>query len=214
MTEAIFGQFLILGPRSAVVGIGVDADAAARGEEAGHLYVFGVHQADEVLHDGVDAVFVEVAVVAETEEVELEALALHHAAIGQIADAYFGKVGLAGDGAQTGELRAVEAYPIIVVGVSVLEGLEHLGGIVAAIFGVLTEGLQVVVFAHDVMSLAEGYVGLLFLEILCQYRCKGGGKCASSLRAGLYAGGTLDAASGCNGGALGGDGSHGAHFGT
>lgn len=95
--EAVRCHFLVLGARTAVVGIGVDADAAAWSEDAGDLDVFGVHETDEVFHDLVDAVFVEVAMVAEREEVELEGFALYHALIGEVGDAYLGKVGLTGD---------------------------------------------------------------------------------------------------------------------
>ena len=64
--EAMLGKLLIFCALAAIVGEGVDADAATRGEDARHLDIFRVHEADEVLHDDVDAVFVEVAVVAET----------------------------------------------------------------------------------------------------------------------------------------------------
>ena len=202
MLEAIFCQILILCSRASIVGIGVNADASTRGKESCNFDVFRVHQADEVFHDDVHAVFVEVAVVAKAEEIEFQAFAFDHAPVGQVADAYFGKVGLPGDGAQTGEFGAVEAYPIIVIGVAIFESFEHFGSIVAAIFCVLAEGLQLVVFAHNLMSLANGYVGFLFLEILCQYRGKWGGKCASSLWAGFYAGGALDAVVVGLGGAL------------
>ena len=145
----------------------MNADTSAWGEEAYYFDVFGAHQADEVFHDDVHAVFMEVAVIAKAEKIELQAFAFHHALVRQIADAYFGKVGLPGDGAQTGEFGAIEAHPVIVVGVAVFESFEHFGSIVAAIFGVLAEGLQMVVFAHNVMSLVNDDVGFLFLEILC-----------------------------------------------
>lgn len=69
--ETLLGQFLVLGTRTAVVGVGVDGDAATWGEEAGNLDVFGIHQSDEVLHDDVYAVLVEVSVVSEAEKIEL-----------------------------------------------------------------------------------------------------------------------------------------------
>lgn len=85
--ETLFGQFLVLGARTAVVGVGIDGDAATWGEEAGDLDVFGIHQFDEVLHDDVYAVLVEVSVVSEAEKIELEALALDHLDVRDIADA-------------------------------------------------------------------------------------------------------------------------------
>ena len=62
----------------AVVGEGLDGDATTRIEEPDNLQIFGIHQLDQVFHDDVDAILMEVAVVAETEEIKLQALALHH----------------------------------------------------------------------------------------------------------------------------------------
>ena len=149
-------HLLVLGAGLAVVGVGVDADAAAWCEEADDLDVLGLHQLDEILHDGVHAVLVEVAVVAEAEEVELQRLGLHHALAGEVVDADFGEVGLSGDGAEGGELRAVEAHPVVVVGVAVLEGFEDLGGVVALVFGLAAEGREVVL-----LSIHWGIWGLL-----------------------------------------------------
>ena len=140
--ESLFGHLLVFRPRTAVVGVGVDADASPGGEEARDLDVFGVHEADEVLHDDVDAVFVEITVVAEGEEVELEALALHHAAVGEVGDAYLRKVGLTRDGTETGELGAVEAHPVVVFGVLILKGFKHFRGIVLAVLGLLAQELK------------------------------------------------------------------------
>ena len=130
MQEAVLCHFLILRAGLAVVGKGIDADAAAGDEDACHLDVLGVHEADEVFHDDVDAVLVEAAVIAEAEEIEFEALALHHSSVGEVADAYLCEVGLSGDGAECRELRAVEAYPVVVIGVFVFESFQHFGIVV------------------------------------------------------------------------------------
>ena len=130
MQEAVLCHFLILRAGLAVVGKGIDADAAAGDEDACHLDVLGFHQVDEVLHDDVDAVLVEAAMIAEREEVKLEALALHHALVGKVADAYLCKVWLACDGTQCRELWAVEAYPIVVLGMLVLKSFQHFGIVV------------------------------------------------------------------------------------
>ena len=73
----MLGKLLIFCALAAIVGKGVDADAATRGEDARHLDIFGVHEADEVLHDDVDAVFVEIAMIAEAEEIKFQTLALY-----------------------------------------------------------------------------------------------------------------------------------------
>ena len=54
-----------------VVGKGMDGDASAWCEDALHLDVARIHELYEVLHDYVDTIFVEIAVVAEREEVKL-----------------------------------------------------------------------------------------------------------------------------------------------
>ena len=69
--EALFGKFFVLGARTAVVGVWEDGDAATRGEEAENFDVFGIHEHNQILHDLVNAIFVKVAVVTETEKVEL-----------------------------------------------------------------------------------------------------------------------------------------------
>ena len=66
---------------------------------------------------------------------ELETLAFNHLDIWDVADAYLGKVGLASDRTETCELGTVELYPVVVLGVLVVEGFKHLGGIVLAILG-------------------------------------------------------------------------------
>jgi len=150
--QAVVGEFFVLGAWAAIVGVGIDADAAAWGEDACHLDVFGVHETDEVFHDDVDTVFVEVAVIAEGEEVEFERLALHHAVVGQVGDANLGEVGLSGNGAQGGELGAVELHPVVVLRVFVFEGFQHFWRIVLTVFGLLAKGLEPFVFTfliHD-----------------------------------------------------------------
>ena len=98
--KTLFCQFLPFCSGLAIVGVRPDADASARSENASHFDVFRVHQLYEVFHDDVDTVLVEVAVVAEAEQIKLQALALYHSYVGHIADAYLCKVGLSGDGTQ------------------------------------------------------------------------------------------------------------------
>lgn len=74
----MFRHFFVLRAGTSIVCIGINGDAAARGEDARNLDVLGIHQTDEVFHYNIDAILVESAVVAETEEIELQTLALHH----------------------------------------------------------------------------------------------------------------------------------------
>ena len=55
------------GTSFAVSGKGMNGDAATRCEFAENFDVFRIHQGNQVFHDDVDAVFMEIAVVAEAE---------------------------------------------------------------------------------------------------------------------------------------------------
>ena len=67
--EALLCQFLIFSAWLAIVCVWPYADAATRSEYACNLYILGLHKFYEVFHDDVDAVFVEIAMVPETEKV-------------------------------------------------------------------------------------------------------------------------------------------------
>lgn len=86
-SESLLCQFLVFGAWLAIVGIRPDADAATRSKDACYLYIFRVHQFDEILHDDVYTVFMEIAMIAETEEIKFQTLALYHLYVRNIADA-------------------------------------------------------------------------------------------------------------------------------
>lgn len=65
MEQTILCHFLVLRAGLAVVGKGINADAATGNEDACHFDVLRFHQADEVLHDDVDTILVKAAVIAE-----------------------------------------------------------------------------------------------------------------------------------------------------
>ena len=145
--ETLLGEGLVLGAGTAVVGVRVDGDAAARSEKSGYLYVLGIHQFDEVLHDLVDTILMEIPVVAETEQVQFQALALDHPNVRDITDPDLGEVRLTSDRAQARELRAVEPHPVIVALMLVDERLQDLRSIVTFIFSLLAEGLKALQFS-------------------------------------------------------------------
>ena len=145
--ETGLGESLVLGPGPAVIGVRMDADSTAWSEQSGDLDVLWIHELDEILHDDVHAVLVEVAVVAEREEVKLETLGLDHAFVRKIGDTYLGKIGLACNGTETGKLGTVEPNPVIILGVLVLKGFEDFGSVVLTIFGLLSERLKTFVFS-------------------------------------------------------------------
>ena len=121
----------------AKVGKRLDADAATRIKQPDDLQILWIHQLDQVLHDDVDTIFMEIAVVAEAEQVELQALALDHALARDIIDNDMAEVGLARLGTQRGELGTIERHHIFVLRVLVLEGLQHVGTVIKLILRAL-----------------------------------------------------------------------------
>ena len=101
--EALLRQLLVFRAGTAVIGVRIDGYPPSRDEKPCHFDVFRIHQLDEVLHDHVDAVLVETSVVAEAEEIELQALALDHPDVRDIGDAYLREIRLTGDRAQSRE---------------------------------------------------------------------------------------------------------------
>ena len=149
--QTLTGHFLIFRAGAAIVGIGIDADAATREEKAQHLNVLGIHQANKVFHNDIDAVFMKVAMIAEGEKIELEALRLHHTLTGQVHDLYLGKVWLTSDGTQRSELRTVELHPVVVLRMLVLEGLKQRWVVLGGILGLASKQLQLFVGSWHVL---------------------------------------------------------------
>ena len=88
------------------------------GKQAYHLDITRIHQLHQVFHNHVHAVFVKVAVVTETEQIQFQALALHHALARNIADYDFAEIGLRRDGAQRGKFRANKRNHIFTAGMT------------------------------------------------------------------------------------------------
>ena len=145
--ETPLGECLVLGAGAAVVRIRVDGDAAAGCEEPCDLYVLGIHQLDEILHNLVDAVLVEIPVIPEAEQIQFQTLALYHPHIRNITDPDLGEVRLPRYRTQARELRAVEPHPIVVALMLVDKRLQNLWSIVTFIFSLLSEGLKTLKFS-------------------------------------------------------------------
>ena len=137
--EALLSEVLILGARAAVVGIGINADATTRSKESDDLNILGIHQTNEILHDDIDAILMEITMIAETEEIQLQTLRLHHPLTRNIQDLDLSKVRLTRDGTKRRKLRTVELHPIVVLRMLVLECLQHLWGIVHPVLGLLAK---------------------------------------------------------------------------
>lgn len=162
--QAFACQCFELGTCLAVIGKGMNGDAAARCEFAENFDVFRIHQCDQVFHDDVDTVFMEIAVVAEAEEVEFQGLAFHHLDVRDVADVDGGKVGLPGHGAETGEFRTDEFDEIVVVGMFVVECFENFGSVSGRILGLLIAQKR---DALQLFSVAghEGFLSFLMWEV-------------------------------------------------
>ena len=147
--HAVPGGLFPARARFAPVAVRVDGKAASRQELAPDLDIFGLHEADQILHDLVDDVRMKISVVAEREEVEFQRLAFHQLFVRHIGDGDRGKVRLTGDRTQAGKLRAVELDEIIIFRMLVAEGLQHLMVVGHLVFGLLASKLgQVFFFSH------------------------------------------------------------------
>ena len=120
-----------------VVGERFDGNTTTGIEQSNDLQIFGIHQFDQILHDDIHAIFMEVTVVAEAEEIEFQALALHHQRARNVVDDEVAEIRLACLGAQGGELGAIQSHKILVLGMFVLKRLQHLGRIVIAVLRIL-----------------------------------------------------------------------------
>ena len=94
--QAVLGPLLIFGAGLAVIAIRVDAQSATWQKFSPHLDVFRLHQFNQVFHDDVNAIFVKSAVVAETEEVQLQAFAFNQFLVGNVTQVNGSKIGLSG----------------------------------------------------------------------------------------------------------------------
>ena len=140
--ETLLGECLIVSSRAPVIGIRMDGYATSGSEQSENFDVLGIHQLDQVIEDDIDAILMETAMVAETEEVELQALALHHPDVGNIADPDLGEVRLPGNRAKCRELRAVEPDPVIPAGMHILKSLQHFRSVIHLVTGLVTKGRQ------------------------------------------------------------------------
>ena len=99
----------------AVVAVRIDADAAAGQEFPPYFDIFRVHGLDEVVHDDVDAVFMEITVIAEAEQIEFQRFTFYHALTRDVGNVNRRIVRLARHGAETGEFGTVKLDEIIPV---------------------------------------------------------------------------------------------------
>ena len=145
--EPVLCKLLVFCSWTTIVSVWIDADTATWGEDTRHLNIFRIHETDKVLHNDIDAILMEVAMITEREEIEFQALALHHSHVWHILYLYLCKVRLSGNRTERSEFRTVEQYPVVILRMLVLKALKHLRSIVLTIFSLLTKRLEVIIFA-------------------------------------------------------------------
>ena len=123
--QALPGHLLPFCSRHSVVAVGVDGDPAPRQEPAPYLDILRLHQRDQILHDPVHAVLMEISLVPVTEKVQFQGLTLHQPFIRNIRNDYVRKVRLPGNGTEAGEFRTIEFYKIIILRMLVLKGFQQ-----------------------------------------------------------------------------------------
>ena len=151
-----------------MVAVGIDGEAAAGKEFAPNFDVPGMEEVDQVVHDDIDAVFMEVAVIAEAEEVEFQGFAFYHEISWNVGDVDGSKIGLSGFWTEAGEFRTVEFDKIVAVFVFIGNSFQIVGVIVVFVMGVLIaqEGqlIQSFSFFHGLSPLQH------FFEQLAVFR--------------------------------------------
>lgn len=125
----MFRHLLIFRSGTPIIRIRINGNATARGENPRNFNILGIHQANEVFHDDIHAILMKSAMIAKTEKVKFQALTLHHFHIGNVTDTDFRKIRLPRYRTQAGELRTVETYPIIVIGMLVVKRFQYFGRI-------------------------------------------------------------------------------------
>ena len=130
MQETEAGKVFPLGIRHAVVAVRVDGEPAAGEKFAPYFDIAGMEKLDEITHDDIHAVLVEIAVIAETEKIQFQRFALDHALIWHVGNIYRRKVGLSCDRAKAGEFGTVELDEVVSVRVLVRESFKDFGTVI------------------------------------------------------------------------------------
>ena len=103
----------------AVIAVWVDRQPASWKETAPHFDIPRIEELDQVIHDEIHTVFMEIAVVAVAEKIELQGLALYNEFVRDIGNVNRSKIGLARLRAEARKFRAVELDKIIPVRVGI-----------------------------------------------------------------------------------------------
>ena len=72
--QAVHSHLFKLGALSAIVAVRVNGNAPSGSKLTPHLNVLGVHKLDKVLHNDINAVLVEIAVITEAVQIKFQRL--------------------------------------------------------------------------------------------------------------------------------------------
>ena len=139
--QAVTCEVLPFRSENAIVAEWIDGEAASWQELAPNLDITRAKQADQVDHDLIDTVFMEVAMVSVAEKIELQGLAFHHVFIRNIGNVNRSEIRLSCLRAEARKFRTVEFDEIIVVLMLVLYLLEKARVIVIGILRVFISKL-------------------------------------------------------------------------
>ena len=67
--QSLTSYSLILRPGASIVTEGHNTNPSTRAKVSGYLYVFGIHQLDEIIHDNIDTILVKVPMISEAEQI-------------------------------------------------------------------------------------------------------------------------------------------------
>ena len=147
MQETEAGEVFPLGIRRAVVAVRVDGESAAGEEFAPYFDIAWMKKLDEVIHDDIHAVLMEITVITEAEKIEFQGLAFHHVLIRDIGNINGRKVRLSRLWAEAGEFRTVELDEIVTICVLIGDAFQKLGIVVIGVLGILASQLLQLVLA-------------------------------------------------------------------
>ena len=136
MSQPVPGNCLPFASGLAVVAVGIDGYAAPGEKLAPYLNIVGIHQVYQVVHDSVHTVLVEITMIAVTEKIKFQGLALHHFNVGNIGNVDSSIVRLPGNRTETSELRTVKLNKIVPAGVLVVKTLKYGRIIVSGIINI------------------------------------------------------------------------------
>lgn len=131
--KTLLCSLLPFGSRLAVVGIRINGQTAARQEFAPNLNIFRLHQLDKILHNDIYAVFMEITVITEAEQVQLQRFAFYQTFVRYIRNVDGRKIRLSRHRTKASEFRAIKFNPVIILRVLIWERFQNLRRIIAFI---------------------------------------------------------------------------------